>query len=282
MAKCIDVSQWQGNIDFAKVKASGINNVVIRAGYGKYISQKDPYFEKNYKNAKAAGMNVGVYWYSYAESIDEVLKEAETCLEVIKGKKFELPIYFDLEEQKQFAKGSAFCNGLVNNFCKTLERTGYFAGLYISRSPLQNYISSEVASRFALWIAEYNSKCNYSGEYGMWQYSSTGKVPGINGNVDMNEMYIDYPKVIKAKGLNGYSAKILDSKGYKKGDKNALAYKELLRLAIKKKIISGSIDRNGSFGSGTEKATNALLKKFGYSQNGIAGDNLIKKLGDML
>lgn len=278
MLKGIDVSQYQGNIDYNKTK---VDFVIIRAGYGKFKDQKDPYFEKNYKNAKAAGLNVGAYWYSYAQSEEEARLEAKTCLEVIKGKKFEYPIYFDLEERSQFNKGKAFCSKLVTAFCSEIEKAGYYAGLYISRSPLQTYISSDVAKKYALWIAEYGNKCNYSGSYGMWQYSSTGRVNGIAGNVDLDYCYVDYPGAIKKAGLNGYG-KILDEKGLKKGDKNALAYKELLRLAIKKKIISGSIDRNGSFGKGTEAATNALLKKFGYTQNGIAGDNLIKKLGDLL
>ena len=144
MTQGIDVSQWQGNIDFSKVKAAGIKFVIIRAGYGKYISQKDPYFEQNYKRAKAAGLNVGVYWYSYANTAADARAEADVCLQVIKGKQFEYPIYFDLEERSQFNKGAAFCSSLVTAFCDTIEKAGYFAGLYISRSPLTQYISADV------------------------------------------------------------------------------------------------------------------------------------------
>lgn len=92
---------------------------------------------------------------------------------------------------------------MVKTFCTALEEAGYFAGLYISRSPLQTYITNDVARRYALWIAEYNSKCNYGGTYGMWQYSSTGKVSGVSVPVDMDYCYVDYPSVIKAKGLTG-------------------------------------------------------------------------------
>lgn len=204
MTNGIDVSQYQGNIDFNKVKASGVNFVIIRAGYGKYISQKDPYFEQNYKKAKKAGLNVGAYWYSYAASRADAQAEARTCLQAIKGKKFEMPIYFDLEEQSQFRRGKAFCDSLVKSFCTELENAGYYAGLYISRSPLQNYISTNVAKRYALWVAEYGGKCNYSGSYGMWQNSSTWRVNGVNGNVDHDYCYIDYPSAIKKAGLNGY------------------------------------------------------------------------------
>lgn len=199
--KGIDVSQYQGNIDFSKVKT---DFVIIRAGYGKYVSQKDPYFERNYEKAKAAGINVGAYWYSYANSVEDAKAEARACLEVIKNKTFEFPIYFDLEERMQFNRGRIFCDSIVKAFCGELEKAGYFAGLYISRSPLQTYISTDVAKRYALWIAEYGPKLNYAGTYGMWQYSSTGRVAGISGDVDMDICYVDYPKIIKNAGLNGF------------------------------------------------------------------------------
>lgn len=207
----IDVSQWQGNIDFAKVKTAGYDFVIIRAGYGKYDNQKDPYFEQNYSRATAAGLHVGVYWYSYADSIESAKAEAKTCLNVIKGKQFDMPIYFDLEESSQFSKGKTFCDNITTAFCTELENAGYFAGLYISRSPLQQYISSDVAKRYALWIAEYASKCNYSGSYGMWQNSSSYSIPGISGNVDHDICYTDYPTIIKAAGLNGYTKTTIET-----------------------------------------------------------------------
>ena len=203
--KGIDVSQWQRDIDFNKVKSAGIDFVILRAGYGRYISQNDPNFEDNYRKAKSAGLNVGVYWYSYAQSEADAHTEAAVCMEAIRGKQFEYPIYFDLEEQSQFSRGKAFCSALVTAFCGELEKAGYFAGLYISRSPLQNYITAEVADRYALWVAEYGSKCNYGGSYGMWQYSSVGRVNGISGDVDMDECYVDYPTLIKNGGFNGYA-----------------------------------------------------------------------------
>lgn len=202
----VDVSQWQGSeIDFKKVKAAGVKFVIIRAGFGKYSSQKDPTFEDNYKKAKAAGLNVGAYWYSYAKTLDDAKEEAAACISVIKGKTFEMPIYFDLENQSQFVKGKTFCSNAVKTFCNALETAGYWAGLYISRSPLQNYITSEVANRYSLWVAEHATKCNYSGYYGMWQYTSKGKINGIAGDVDLDKCYDDYPSRIKAAGLNGFT-----------------------------------------------------------------------------
>lgn len=204
--KGIDVSKYQGNIDFESVKKDGIGFVIIRAGYGREVSQKDTCFESNYANAKAACLPVGAYWYSYAESVEDAIKEANACLEVISGKQFEYPIYFDLEEQAQFAKGKEHCSTLVKAFCDTLEKAGYFAGLYISRSPLQTHITEEVAKRYSLWVAEYASKCNYDGAYDMWQHSSKGSVDGIQGNVDLDWCYKDFPTIIKNGGFNGFSA----------------------------------------------------------------------------
>jgi GH25 family lysozyme M1 (1,4-beta-N-acetylmuramidase) len=205
--KGIDVSAHNGKIDFNKVKAAGIEFVIIRAGYGKTISQKDKNFETNYKAAKAAGLKVGVYWYSYAMSSAEAAQEAAVCLQAIKGKQFEMPIYFDIEEQKQFDKGRAFCSDLVKTFCNALEKAGYFAGFYTGRYAITHYFSGDVVMRYALWLAEWGKKVNYSGTYGMWQYSSTGKVNGISGNVDMDTSYMDYPAIIKRKGLNGFGLK---------------------------------------------------------------------------
>lgn len=202
----IDVSQFQGNINFADVKASGIDFVIIRAGYGRYLSQKDPWFEANYKKAKAAGLNVGAYWYSYAKNASEALQEANVCLQAIKGKTFEMPIYFDLEEGGQFALGKSVCSAMVEAFCDRLENAGYFAGLYMSRSPIMQYISDSVQKKYTLWIAEYGNGCAYkgSGVVDMWQFTSSLRIAGINGNVDGDVSYRDFPSVIKNGGYNGF------------------------------------------------------------------------------
>ena len=205
----IDVSKFQGNVDFAAVKRSGIEFVIIRAGFGKYASQKDICFEQNYKNAKAAGLNVGAYWFSYANNDLEAAQEAEACAEVLKGKQFEFPIYYDLENDPPsgyypFSKSKEHCSKLVDTFCSALEKRGYFVGLYISRSPLQTHITKEVAERYTLWLAEYDSKLNYNGACDIWQYSSTGRISGIAREVDMDYCYRDFPSIIKAAGLNGY------------------------------------------------------------------------------
>ena len=286
--KGIDVSEHQGNINWTKVKGN-VGFVILRVGYGDaiaYPNQIDRTFEKNYKGCKDNNIPCGVYWYSYAQSVEAAKQEAKACLKAIKGKKFEYPIYFDLEERSQFNKGKAFCDSIVKAFCGEIEKAGYYAGLYMSRSPLQSYISADVAKRYTLWIAEYSSKCNYNGTHDIWQYSSTGKIDGISGNVDVDYCYKDFPTKIKSANLNGYTKSktnelpTLEKSGYKKGDKTngVLALKEMLIIAKAKKLHDIVLDENSIFGKGTEKAVNALLKKWGYKQNSIAGEKFIKKL----
>lgn len=204
-AKGIDVSVWQGDIDFAKVKANGIDFVIIRAGYGSLTSQKDKYFEQNYSRAKAAGLHVGAYWYSYAQSEADAKREAQTCVAVLEGKQFDYPIFFDLEEKSQINKGQAFCSALITAFCNEMEKNGYFAGFYTSLSYAMNVVTETVRNRYAFWVAQWAGKCTYSGQYGIWQYSSNGSVSGISGRVDMDYAYVDYPTTIKNSGFNGYS-----------------------------------------------------------------------------
>lgn len=285
--KGLDVSEFQGNIDFVKVKAAGYKFVIIRAGYGRYATQVDKYFEQNYKKAKAAGLAVGAYWFSYATSVAEAKEEAKVCMQVIKGKQFEYPIFFDIETDDAFRKGKTVCSAMVEAFCDALEKSKWFAGFYISRSPLQTYITPAVANRYALWVAEYGSSCQYDGTYGMWQYSSKGKINGISGNVDLDYSYNDYATIIKKAGYNGFKKpvlKTLDEEGYVKGDATigVYAYKQLLMTAKAKGLIKQGVNDDNVFGGGTEKATNELLKHFGYKQNGIAGSNLIGMLGSAL
>jgi len=195
--KGIDISVWQGNVNFDKVKGN-VDFVILRAGYGRESYQKDKNFETYYSACKARGIPVGVYHYSYATDPADAKKEANTVLGWLKGKSFEYPIYYDVEERNTFNSGNTVAN--IKAFCGVLEANGYWCGLYISRSPMQTYVDrkdSSIKSRYALWLAEYSSKCNYGSSIGMWQYKSTGSVPGISGNVDMDYCYVDYPSLMK-------------------------------------------------------------------------------------
>jgi len=202
----LDLSYAQTKVDFNKVKQAGYKFVILRAGYGNailYPNQYDTMFESHYKNAKAVGLDVGVYWYSYAQSVDAVKQEAQACIKAMKGKKFEYPIYFDIEEQSQFNKGKSFCDSLVTTFCTEIANAGYYPGLYCSTYWITNFISENVRTKYPTWIAEYNSKCNYKNDFGMWQ-NGTVYLSGT-GNVDHDYCYVDYPTIIKKAGKNGYS-----------------------------------------------------------------------------
>jgi GH25 family lysozyme M1 (1,4-beta-N-acetylmuramidase) len=288
--KGIDVSRYQRNVDYKKLKAAGVEFVIIQAGFGDIISypnQKDVMFESHYNAAKAAGLHVGAYWYSYATTPERAKREAQGFIQTIKGKQFDMPVYMDLEEKSQFTTGKANCSAMVKAFCDALEDAGYWSGLYISRSYLQTYITNDVANRYSLWLAEYASKCNYSGTVDIWQYTSSARYNGYNGNLDGDICYKDYPTLIKNAGKNGYpksTPKTLDTVGMKLGDRSLGVYelKSMLSIAEAKKIITTHITVDKGFGEGTAQVVNELLGKWGYIKNGIAGEGFIKKLTALL
>ena len=214
MKKGIDVSVHQGFIDCDTVKnVEKIDFAILQAGYGRLASQKDKQFERNYSECKRLGIPIGAYWYSYAVTVEDVKNEAAACIEVLKGKKFEYPIYFDIEENSQ-RLGMGKVTEMCKAFCETLEAAGYWVGIYSYKSFLENYIDKSVRTRYAVWLAHYASSTTYKEPYGIWQYSVTGtqndivgkgKVAGISGNCDLDYAYIDYPTAIKAAGKNGYT-----------------------------------------------------------------------------
>lgn len=206
MLNGIDVSKHNGTIDWAAVKASGkVDFAILRAGYGKSVTQRDVQFERNYAEAKAAGIPIGTYWYSYAITPAEAAAEAAVFLQVIAGKSFEYPVYLDIEEDKALATGKKNVSAIVKAFCSVMEKAGYWCGVYASRAKVQSYFDEDTQKRYALWIAEWGSKLNYAGEAGMWQCSEKGSIPGINGFVDLDICYVDYPECIRAAGKNGYA-----------------------------------------------------------------------------
>lgn len=282
--KGIDISYAQGEVDFSKLKGH-VDFVIMQIGYGKYATQVDKQFQRNYLQCKKYGIDCGGYWFSYAQTAEEAKEEAQACYTHVKDKKFEYPIYFDIEGKSLIGKTAV--SDMCEAFCHTLEKAGCCAGIYISRSYAQTMLEKSVADKYALWIAEYGGKCNYSGKYGMWQYTSTAKCPGISTNTDCDLCYEDYPQIIRSEGLNGYEksdSKALDETGYSKGDKTLGVYalKQLLMLAYNLKITPYKLDDNSIFGSGTTKSVNYLLDKWGYKPTGIAGKKFIAKLYDHL
>ena len=202
MTKGIDISYCQKKIDWTKVN---VDFCIIRAGYGRYERQKDNMFESHYAGAKSRGIPVGVYWYSYAKTPEDAVKEADACLAVIKGKQYEFPIFYDVEEEDVLALGKAKVSAIIKAFLERVEAAGYWVGLYMSANPLTNLVTDTIKNRYSVWVANVGvSKPAYSGSYGIWQYSWKGKLDGVTGDVDLDYCYVDYPAKIKERGLNGF------------------------------------------------------------------------------
>ena len=205
--KGIDVSKWQGNINWPLVKA---DFAILRAGFGKETSQKDPMFETYYAGAKAANIPVGAYWYSYAKSVAEAKQEAAACLAAIKGKQFEFPIYFDIEDKSQTGLSTSVLTAMCEAFCETLEAAGYFVGVYANTNWFRNYLDhARLSKRYTIWLADYRAGYDKTLKRDMHQYTSIGTVAGITGYVDMNTCTRNFPSIIKNAGLNGYSPRVV-------------------------------------------------------------------------
>ena len=201
----VDVSVYQGNIDWNKAKADGIEFAIMRAGYGKYVSQKDKYFDQNMKNAKAAGLPCGVYWFSYALTPEDAIKEADACYEVIKNYKLEYPVSFDMETESQMKLPKETVAQIIEAFCGRMESYGYYTTLYTYASFLNYKVEDRIFDKYDIWVAHYNTnKPAFNRNYGLWQYSCTGSVQGITGNVDRDYVYLDYERIIKNAHLNGF------------------------------------------------------------------------------
>lgn len=198
----IDVSQHNGVIDWEKVKASGkVDFAILRCGFGReHPRQVDRQFERNYAECTRLGIPVGVYHYSYALSPEDAEKEAEFCLKLIKVKKLQMPVWYDIEEKSHVQRGN--CDDLAKAFCGRLEAAGCFVGVYTFESFAKTNLSNNTKLRYAMWIARIGSKPRFS-PYGIHQYSWVGRVDGIAGNVDMDRCFLDYPKVIAEKKFNG-------------------------------------------------------------------------------
>ena len=284
----IDVSQWQGEIDFKEVRADGYEFVIIRAGYGMYSSQKDAYFERNYKKARAAGLGVGAYWYSYAVNVSQAREEAKVFLKAVEGKRFEYPLCFDIEDSSQSGLSRQAIGEMIDEFCTYLEDRGYYAALYSYAYFLQNRVPERCRERYDVWVAAFDvAKPPYSGAYGMWQYTSSARVDGVSGYCDCDLAYKDYPAIMREYGLNGYEeegAEVLDSEGYEHGDESLGVYalKKLIMLAFDKGWVSVGLGDHWYFGDGTRTDVNELLMGWGYRQNGIAGEGFIRKLYEKL
>ena len=188
LEKGIDVSSFQKEIDWQKVADSDVSYAIIRCGYGNdEISQDDSYWKYNADECTRLGIPFGVYIYSYAMNVEEAKSEAEHVLRLVEGYDLSYPIYFDLEDEKYTGKlTNKEIADIAEVFCDTVEAAGYDVGIYANLYWFNNKLTDSRFDQWPKWIAQYNSQCDYRGEYTMWQCTSSGIVDGIEGTVDLN------------------------------------------------------------------------------------------------
>lgn len=205
----LDVSRYQGTIDWAKVKAAGYKGAMLKTvSTNRKLSKRadglyiDPTFETNYRNARDAGLDVGVYYYTYATS--EAMADAELALvrQAVYGKELTMPVAVDVEENKLKQLSTLDLSNLTAYALEQVERMGFYAQLYTYTGYKYELDMARLSSRWDVWLADYTGKTpNVTFNYNAHQHTSKGSVPGISGNVDLNVTTLNYPKIIRKKGL---------------------------------------------------------------------------------
>ena len=216
----IDVSRWNHQIDvitgeylpldWKAIKKAGFNFVILKAGSTR--SGKEPTFESDYANAKAAGLMVGAYYYTYSTNTEEIETDVENLIKYIEGKSFEYPIYFDIEDPTLISLGKETLTKLCETFICSMQEKGYYSALYTNHNWLTNILdTSRILSLFDIWYARYPenefptwNEEKYGKQLSMWQYTQNGEIAGVDGYFDMNFCYRDYFSIMKKWGLNGF------------------------------------------------------------------------------
>lgn len=203
-----DLSKFNRNVNMKLAKQNGMDFVILKAGSG--YSGEDPKFQQNYNNAKAAGLNVGAYWYSYAVNVEEAKEEAVRFMKILGKKQFEYPVYLDFEDPSQRKIPKKTKTDMAIAFMSILEKNGFYTGLYSSGSWINNQFEKERLKDYDIWIAHWHvtSPNCFTPDYGMWQFTNKSKIKGVpdtgEGGVDMNYSYKNYPKIIKNAKLNNF------------------------------------------------------------------------------
>ena len=220
-AAAIDVSVYQGDINWAQVKAAGIYAAVIRAGYGRYAGQEDLKFRQNYAGASAVGMPVGIYWYSYAKTPEDARKEADVCLQVLGDRALQMPLYLDQEWASTPAESRTAC--AVAFLDRIRERYGGLVGYYTYTSYFASVDIPTIQQHCdTIWLADYRQNYDKTIPRDMHQYSSSGTVQGISGRVDMNHLYRDFPGETSKEDIPMYTSNTLKIGPVSGGDRAAI------------------------------------------------------------
>ena len=314
--KGIDVSEFQGSINWDKVKADGIEFAILKLAniYDYDTNYKDSKFETNYKNARAQGVKVGAYIYNYCNTIDTQKKGIEWAIEKLGNKKLDMPIYLDMEDKDIQGETKVTLTNQCNEFAKIIKSKGYQSGVYANVNWLKNELNpNDFDKDISVWVAQYYKKCEYTGKYDIWQYASDGSVNGVSGNCDVNYLYNENiikesgsvdtsdkkstdeiaQEVIDGKWSNGDTRKSkLEKAGY---DYNEIQNRvnEILSEQSKKKSIT-EVAKDviaGDYGNGENRKKKLEAEGYEYDQvqakvNQLLGANVTKtytvKSGDTL
>lgn len=308
--KGIDVSEFQGKIDWEKVKNDGIEFAILRCGYGMdFSNQDDVEYERNANECERLGIPYGVYLMSYANTVEKARSEAKHVLRLIEGRKISLGVWYDIEDNgTSGAINKETLTNIINTFCNTIKNAGHRVGVYANLNWLENKIEKTIKDNYDIWVAQYYSKCEYEGKYIMWQHTSSGKVNGISTNVDMNILYEDLPvinnndnnnsktnnsEIVKSlqKALNkDYNCGLdvdgiigpLTTKAVNNNMVRNFTVGEFARW-VQERLVSKGYKLNkfgidGKYGNESEEAIKKLQKDTNILVDGIVGINTVNKL----
>ena len=255
----IDISAWQRGFNFDKAIAEGVEFVILRAAYS---TGKDTQFETFYKKCKERNIPVGAYHYSMAKTVADARAEAEFMIKTLAGKQFEYPIYLDVEDKTQQVLGKDTLTAIIQTYCDTLEKAGYYVGIYSTYAYLNSYTHIDRLDKYDKWIAQWTSKCTSKKPYGMWQFG--GETNKLRTNIvagvvcDQNYCYKDYPSIIKSAGFNGFE---------KQGNTNTNVT-EIKPTKTVTELAREVID--GKWGNGADRK--ARLTAAGYDYNEVQAE----------
>ena len=257
----IDVSHWQGDFNFAMAKSNeGVEFAILKAGGGDSMLYKDSKFEANYKKCEECGLPKGAYFYENAKNVVEAKKEAEYFVSILSGKKYEFPVFYDVEGKMITDNNKATLTEVVKAFCSTMEAAGYWVGIYSSESFFNSKMKDEELIRYSHWVTRWGKSKpvpTSGAETQMWQFGGeTNLIRGnkINGQTcDQDYCYVDYPAKIKAAGLNEYA----------KGKEEPVPVKKT-NAEIADEVIAGR------WGNGAERKER--LNNTGYSYSEIVNE----------
>lgn len=282
----IDISHHQGDIDFDKLKGS-IDFAMVRTSYGAFY--EDRKYKQNISGLERVGIPYGLYHFSYATSVESAKKEAEGFINLIKNYKPTYPVVIDVEYSNRTAdvRNDTLVD-ITSTFCKMVQDAGYYVMIYANLDYLNNKLNSKELEKYDKWLAQWSSSPTYKKAFGIWQYSSKGSKPGINGNVDLNIAYKDYPSIIKEKGLNGYiGSNENEGKDENKESESVLNYvvkkgDTLIKIASKYGTTYQSLASYNNISNPNKIYTGQIIKIPNVSGENISPSTYVVKKGDTL